>query len=121
MANVTIADLPSGAPLAAGDLFEIQRGADGAGSGKNVAIDDIVTYFQSKTTFAANFGDGSSVTYTIAHNLNTLDIMVEVYRNATPYDTVICDINRADANHVTISNFATPPSLNNLRVLVRAI
>jgi hypothetical protein len=121
MANVTIADLPSGAPLQTGDLLEIQRGADGPGSGKSCSIDDILTYVVTKKSYVANFGDGSNVTYTINHDLGTLDVMVEIYRNATPYDTVICDVNRQDVNNIVISGFATPPAVNNLRVMIRAI
>jgi ABC-type nitrate/sulfonate/bicarbonate transport system substrate-binding protein len=70
--------------------------------------------------FAANFGDGASVSYTINHALNTRDVQVTVYRASTPWDEVIVDIAHTDANNVTIGGFTTPPALNSLRVVVWA-
>lgn len=70
--------------------------------------------------FAANFGDGASVSYTINHALNSRDVQVTVYRNSTPWDEVLVDIAHTDANNVTLSGFTTPPASNSLRVVVWA-
>lgn len=69
--------------------------------------------------YAANIGDGVNVQYTVNHALGTRDVTVEVYRNATPWDTVIADIARPDANNVTVT-FSTAPASNQFRVLIRA-
>ena len=68
--------------------------------------------------YAANIGDASAATFAVVHNLGTRDVHVTVYRNATPWDTVIVDVARPDANTVQISGFAVAPALNQYRVVV---
>jgi hypothetical protein len=70
--------------------------------------------------FAALFGDGTNVSYTINHALNTRDVQVTVYRATTPWDEVLVDIAHTDANNVTLGGFTTPPSSNSLRVVIWA-
>jgi len=65
---------------------------------------------------SANVGNGSSTSFAITHNLNTRDVVVNVYDNST-YDTVETDVVRTDANNVTIS-FASAPSGNAYRVVI---
>lgn len=59
---------------------------------------------------------GVATSYAIAHNLNTRDVTVNVYDNAT-YDTVETDVVRTDANTVTVS-FAVAPTSNAYRVVI---
>ncbi|WP_027480510.1 hypothetical protein [Deinococcus pimensis] len=54
-------------------------------------------------------GDASATQFTVTHNFNTRDVQVEVYRNGTPWDTVLCDVERPDANSV-ILRFAAAPT-----------
>lgn len=68
-------------------------------------------------TFAQLFGDGSSVSYTITHNLGTRDVDVTVYRNSAPWDEVICDVQHTTTNTITLI-FATAPAVNQFRVKV---
>jgi hypothetical protein len=65
---------------------------------------------------SANVGNGSSTSFAITHNLNTRDVVVNVYDNST-YDTVETDVVRTDANNVTVS-FASAPSSNAYRVVI---
>lgn len=65
---------------------------------------------------SANVGNGANTSFAIAHNLNTRDVVVNVYDNAT-YDTVEADVVRTDADTVTVS-FATAPSSNAYRVVI---
>jgi hypothetical protein len=69
-------------------------------------------------SFAANFGDGTSISYVITHNLGTRDVTVTVYRNSTPWDEVMCDVAHTSTNTVTLSGFTIPPSANQFRVKV---
>lgn len=59
----------------------------------------------------AVIGDGAATQYDITHNFGTRDVIVEVARNATPWDTVLCDVSRPDANTVRL-NFTSAPTSN---------
>ena len=52
----------------------------------------------------------------VLHNMNSLDVMVQVYEIATG-DTVECDVTRTNVNQVTL-NFATAQPQNSLKVLI---
>jgi hypothetical protein len=61
--------------------------------------------------------NGSSTTYTVQHGLGTRDVVVQVYTNGSPYDTVVTDVERTDTDNVTIK-FATAPLSDAYRVVV---
>jgi hypothetical protein len=65
------------------------------------------------------FGDGASLTYTITHNLNTINVHTEVMIVATG-ETTTARVLRATANTLTIETNPAPAA-NALRVLVRKI
>ena len=73
----------------------------------------------SNKTFTASIGNGSNTSYTITHNLNSFDVIVQLYDLST-YDTVYADVIRTSANIVTVS-FTTAPSTNDIRVLIQEI
>jgi hypothetical protein len=66
---------------------------------------------------AANVGDNSATSIAVTHNLGTRDVSVEVYRNSTPWDSIICDVERNSTSQVTLK-FATAPTTNEYRVVV---
>jgi len=66
---------------------------------------------------SAAFGDGAATQYDITHNFGTRDVVVEVYRTATPWDTVLCDVSRPDTNTVRL-NFVTAPTSNQYTCVV---
>lgn len=93
--------------------------AVGAGAGiqvltNTVAIDTSVVV----TKYAANVGDASATSYTITHNLGTRDVQVTVYDNSAPYAEVICDVNHATTNTITLL-FSVAPTSNQYRVVVQ--
>jgi hypothetical protein len=66
--------------------------------------------------FAASIGDGTATSYTVTHNLNSLDCVVSVFQNSTG-EEVITDVTRTSVNAVQIV-FATAPASNAFRVVV---
>ena len=69
--------------------------------------------------YVASIGDGVTLSYDVTHNLNTRDVVVQLFDNST-YDTVFADVVRTTVNYVTIS-FASAPSLNDIRVLITKV
>lgn len=74
------------------------------------------------TGAVANVGDGEGIAFAITHNLNSRDVMVQIYDNAT-YDTVYADVVRTSVNVVTVtfSGVPTVPSSNAYRVLIQRV
>jgi len=93
--------------------------AVGAGLGisvltNTVAIDTAVVVRK----YGADVGDGAATSYTITHSLNTRDVQVTVYDNSSPYAEVICDVNHATADTITLL-FSVAPTSNQYRVVVQ--
>jgi hypothetical protein len=85
---------------------------------------NIVTPLKLKTFFdtsvggyAANVGNGSSLSFVLTHSLNTLDVIVQVVENLTG-DTVFTDVARTSVNVVTVA-FASAPTTNQYRVIIK--
>lgn len=66
-----------------------------------------------------NVGDGTATAITITHSFGTRDVVVQVYRNSTPWDTVEVDVERPDVNSVTL-RFATAPAAAAFRCVIMA-
>jgi hypothetical protein len=91
--------------------------ADGSVTVTNVDGDVNLSVNNSKYTFAASIGGATSIPVT--HNLNSRDVDVQLYDNAT-FETVIADVVRNSVNAVTIS-FTNAPSANSIRVIIKKI
>lgn len=46
----------------------------------------------------------------VAHNLNTQDVNVEVYRATTPFDGIDCTVEHTDVNTITLRFLAPAPA-----------
>lgn len=66
--------------------------------------------------FAVTFGDGAATSYTITHNLGTLDVIAQVVLVSTGAEEIV-DILRATINTLTVT-FAVAPATNTYRITV---
>jgi hypothetical protein len=92
---------------------EVNAGSDAL---RFVTPATLAAYPSHMRRFAANFGDGSATQYDITHSLNTLDVHVEVFANATGA-SILCDVTRTSVNVVRL-NFAAAPTSNQFRCVV---
>jgi hypothetical protein len=114
---------PSGAAIKLATTSGLNLTTDlavGAGNGisvltNTVAIDSSVVV----SKYATNVGDGTATSYTITHNLGTRDVIVSVYEGSGSYAEVICDVNHATTNTITLL-FSVAPTLDQYRVVVHA-
>jgi len=67
-------------------------------------------------TFSTDIGDGLALSYVVAHNLGTLDVIVSLFNNTTGNEAV-ATVNHTSINTITVT-FALPPILNDYRVTV---
>ena len=68
----------------------------------------------------ASFGDGTATVFTITHSLNSRDVMVQVYDNAT-FDTCYMDVVRTTVNTITLTVAGPVPTSNQYRVLIQVV
>jgi len=91
---------------------------DGNSTGTNLSlpIEAIATYVNGVTSFAGTSSSGT--THTFNHNLNSFDVMVQVYNNAiSTQDTVYAETVRTSVNQVVV----TTASSANIRCLIQKI
>lgn len=92
----------------------IQVGYAGTGSAATAARSD---HTHAGGAFSADVGGSTAVV--ITHSLGTRDVMVDLYRNSTPWDTVEADVERTSTTQVTF-RFATAPGAAAYRCVIRA-
>ena len=59
----------------------------------------------------------SSTSYSISHNLDTTDVIVQIYQAASPYAQVEADVKHTDADTITV-DFAVAPAAGEFKVVV---
>lgn len=79
----------------------------------------LATYSGRAKRAAGTFGDGSATQYDVTHSFGTRDVVAAVYRVASPYDQILCDIEHLDLNNVRLK-FSAAPTTNQFRVVVLA-
>lgn len=78
----------------------------------------LVTHLQGYVGgYAVNIGDGSASSFAITHGLNSSDVVVSVYDNATK-EEVFTDVAITSSTVVTIG-FALAPAANAYRVVIK--
>ena len=68
----------------------------------------------------ADIGNGTAVEYDINHNLGSRDVMVQCYRNSSPYDTVELTVERTDTNNIKLKT-VDPLTTDEVRVMITEI
>ena len=85
---------------------------------KDAGITDAKLFESYSKQYEATVGDGVATTYALNHALGSKDIIVDVYRVASPFDTVECDVTRSNTNEVTVG-FTVAPTASEFRVVVQ--
>lgn len=65
-----------------------------------------------------NVGDGVATQIDITHSWGTRSVSVEVFRNSSPWDTVLCDVSRPDTNTVRLG-FVIAPTTDQYSYILR--
>lgn len=68
---------------------------------------------------AFTIGDGVATSFVCTHNFNTRNVVIQVFRTATPWDTIETDEERTSVNTVTI-RVSAPLTSNEYTVLLTA-
>lgn len=64
-----------------------------------------------------DFGDAVATTFTLTHSIGAVDVVVEVYENASGR-TVEVDVERLSATQIRISGFLTPPAAGQYKAVI---
>lgn len=73
-------------------------------------------YFAITRKFSTTLST-SATSYTLEHNLNTRDVVVQIYETSTPYAQIEADVERFGLNDVVIK-FAVAPTAGAYRVVI---
>ena len=102
--------------LADDDAFAMFQGSAGTQGNFSITSQLMGDYFRSKSSFAGTSSSGT--THTFNHNLNSFDVMVQIYNNAiSTQDTVYAETVRTSVNQVVV----TTASSANIRCLIQKI
>ena len=71
----------------------------------------------SVKSYATVVGNGSSLTYTVTHNLGTENIIPSTWQTASPYELVVPTYSIVDTNNITVT-FASAPAVGAYNVVV---
>ena len=83
---------------------------------KAIELSTLKTYFQTGLSQGFAGTSSSGTTHTFNHNLNTYDVIVQVY-DASNYETVYASVDRTSVNQVVVTTAATA----NIRCLINNV
>jgi len=82
-----------------------------------VTVGTLNAFASRKLKASAVIGDGTATQFNVTHNFNTRQLSVQVSRNVSPWDVVICDTEFPDAN-TTRLRFSAAPPVNGYAVVI---
>jgi hypothetical protein len=94
---------------------EVNAGTDALKAVTSATLSAYVNTQLNARGFAVTIGDAVTTQIVATHNFGTRDVIVEVYRNSTPWDKIIVDVVRPSTNSISI-NFKVAPASNSYRV-----
>jgi len=94
----------------------------GVGVSENLNVGGNITSGGLKTPkiYTTNIGNGTATSFNVIHGLSTRDVIVSVYRNSSPWDTINTSTNqitRSSENQINLT-FSSAPSINDYRVVI---
>jgi hypothetical protein len=95
---------------------EVDTGTDSVRAVTPLTLAQRLLAVQSSNRYSQDVGDGSSVSYTITHNLNSTDCLVQLREKSTGVN-VICAYENATANTVVLK-FNSAPGAGAYRVTI---
>jgi len=98
------------------DQTETDAGTD---DGKAITPEKLANWSGRMRKGTATIGDGSATSFTLTHNFNSRNVLVQVFRNSGNYDEVEVEKRRNNVNSVDLL-FAEAPTLNQFNVVVMA-
>ena len=113
--GVDISGTTLAAAAAAEMEFLIYDGGDTTYN-KSITIESLITYFAANLSRSFAGTSSSGTTHTFNHNLNSYDVIVQVY-DASNYETVYASVDRTSVNQVVVTTAATA----NIRCLVSLV
>jgi hypothetical protein len=99
-----------------GNSIDVVAGTGMVANANDVAVLRTDTNGRVPLKYAANYGDGAATAYNIDHNLNSLDVIVQVFTVATGVEVEV-DKTRSTVNRVILTH-AVAPATNAYRVVV---
>ena len=115
--------ITAGAGLTGTTTFDV-----GAGTGITVAADSVAldtTFTDGRYALLAagakrfSMDCAAATSTTVTHNLNTRDVIVQVYLNSGTFEQVECDVEHTSTTVVTV-RFAVAPTAGQYRIVVLA-
>lgn len=109
--------LPSATTSVTGgvELATTTEASTGTDSSRAVTAEGVQRFYDDRR-YKTSIGDGSNTAYTVAHNLGTTDVVVQLF-DVSSGDTVFADVVRSSTNEVEIT-FGAAPASNDIRVLI---
>lgn len=112
--DTAISNLVDAAPGTLDTLNELAA-ALGDDASFSTTITNLINAKPSK--YSVDIGDNSTTAIVITHSLGSRDVNIQVRRATTPWDTVMCDVERTSTTTATL-RFAIAPTTNQFRVTV---